>query len=191
MDGNGFIFLMNEDEAQFFASELTGFSWYQHVTSRAELNALCGALPGPARLIAFCSNIIVPEEVIIALSGDCYNFHPGPPDRPGSHPTAFAATEQASEHGVTFHRMTKAVDAGPIVRTERFSVQLPYSEQRLSEQTYLEMLRMVQQLAPQLSNFSKPLKHSGEVWTNKPTTKVQHRLHCLSSLQIGDRNSGR
>ena len=48
-----------------------------------------------ARLLSFCSPVIVPGEVLAALPGPAYNFHPGPPDRPGRYPSVFAIYEKA------------------------------------------------------------------------------------------------
>ena len=47
-----------------------------------------------ARLLSFCSPVIVPADLLKAFPGPSYNFHPGPPDRPGRFPSVFAIYER-------------------------------------------------------------------------------------------------
>lgn len=84
------------------------------------LRKMAGMLP-EARLISFCSDVIVPQDIIASMKGGCFNFHSGPPERPGYRPYAFALADGDTAFGVTFHRMTAAVDAGTILRGPAFS----------------------------------------------------------------------
>ena len=62
-----------------------------HARDRRELLDSCPADGTNARrLIAFCTTVIVPEEVLNAVMPPAYNFHPGPPTYPGSHVASFA-----------------------------------------------------------------------------------------------------
>ena len=74
------------------------------------------------RLIAFCTSVIVPAEVLDAVMAPAYNFHPGPPTYPGSHVASFAIYDGADMFGATAHEMAAKVDSGPIVGVEWFQV---------------------------------------------------------------------
>ena len=81
---------------------------------RAKLNGL--------RLIAFCTDIIVPTSVLELCDAGAYNFYPGSPGYPGLFPSCFAIYEGAISFGATAHRMTQDIDAGEIVGTEIFEI---------------------------------------------------------------------
>lgn len=85
-------------------------------TSKPELAALlAGDSRHPARLIAFCTSVIVTAAQIRSLGLTPYNIHPGTPDYPGVHPEAFAHADGARVFGATAHEMVAEIDAGPIV----------------------------------------------------------------------------
>ena len=66
---------------------------------------------------------IVDPTVIEAPSLGAYNLHPGPlPERAGLHTPSWAIYEGADRYGVTLHRMTSEVDAGPIAFADRFAI---------------------------------------------------------------------
>jgi methionyl-tRNA formyltransferase len=74
------------------------------------------------RMIAFCTETIVPAATLAAIRGPSYNFHPAPPDYPGSHPASFAIYDRVGRFGATAHEMAVRVDSGPIVAVEPFDV---------------------------------------------------------------------
>ena len=49
-----------------------------------------------------------------AFAGPSYNFHPGPPNRPGRYPSVFALYDNARHFGITVHEMLPKVDSGAI-----------------------------------------------------------------------------
>jgi methionyl-tRNA formyltransferase len=66
---------------------------------------------------------VVDPEVLAAPTQGAYNLHPGPlPERAGLHAPSWALYDGDQTHGVTLHRMTAGVDAGPIAFAERFGV---------------------------------------------------------------------
>src|SRR6185312_4287553 len=80
------------------------------VATLAELDAFGTGLLARARLIGFCTSVIVPRRVLQALGFGAYNFHPGPPEYPGWIPAQFALYENAAEFGATAHVMIEEVD---------------------------------------------------------------------------------
>lgn len=91
------------------------------VHNRNDLLTLPTISTSYTRLISFCSSIVVPAETLNALPGPSYNFHPGPPERPGRYPSVFALYEGADRFGVTVHEMNATVDSGAIVAAEWFA----------------------------------------------------------------------
>ena len=84
----------------------------------AAVAAACTAAGAGTRLIAFCTSIIVPAAALAALPGPGYNFHPGPPSRPGRYPSVFALYDGDRRFGITVHEMHARVDSGPIVAAD-------------------------------------------------------------------------
>jgi methionyl-tRNA formyltransferase len=66
---------------------------------------------------------VVPAEVLRAPRIGCFNLHPGPlPGYAGLNPVCWALYFGETTHGVTLHRMTAEIDAGPIVYQSVFPV---------------------------------------------------------------------
>lgn len=171
-----FVLCMREDEARFFAGVMElAPGEVRRVGSLTSLRAAVRNLTGRGRLISFCSDLIIPPDVIKALGGECFNFHSGPPERPGYRPTFFAAARGDTTYGVTFHRLVARVDAGPIYATRRFPLAPGITEAQLSECTYLELLQLVTEVAPLLSDFRADFVPNGDVWRGVATTRAAHR----------------
>ncbi|HZL48451.1 MAG TPA: amino acid adenylation domain-containing protein, partial [Solirubrobacteraceae bacterium] len=63
-------------------------------------------------------------DLLEAPTIGAYNLHPGPlPECAGLHPPSWALYEGAQHHGVTLHRMTAEMDAGPIAFADRFELE--------------------------------------------------------------------
>ena len=150
----GFLLCMQQAEAEFFRVLLGGFepAWMSRVGNLLDLSEKVERLKGPARLISFCSNVILSGAMIDRLGGQCFNFHPGPPERPGYRPAAFAAADRASSFGVTFHSMIEEVDAGPIHALRRFSVDGAADEEAISVAAYGNLLWLAAEVADGLGD---------------------------------------
>ena len=133
------------------------------------------------RLIAFCSPIIVPERILNVLNGPAYNFHPAPPNYPGSHPASFAIYEQATRYGVTVHEMITQVDAGPIVAVKWFDITSAMRFADLELHAYKVLVATFSDLAKQLATDATPLPHSPIAWSGKTRTKKEfEHMHQVS-----------
>lgn len=131
---------------------LTRPRWVAILRSRVQAWFVCSAgeiLPsvvdelGLGVLIAFCTGEIVPPEAL-GLFDHAFNFHGGPPEYPGRDPHHWAIWDGAAEFGVTVHRMTESVDAGPIVYVERFPiVDEPQALRRYAEGRLLAAFNLV------------------------------------------------
>lgn len=178
----GFLLCMQQAEAQFFRVLLGGFepAWMSRVGNLLELQNKVDRLEGPARLISFCSNIILPGALIDRLGGQCFNFHPGPPDRPGYRPAAFAAAEHAISFGVTFHSMIEEVDAGPIHALRQFSVEETADEEAISVAAYGHLMWLAAEVADGLGNPHHRFEQLPIGWGRAKTTKRDY-LALISS----------
>ena len=156
------------------------------VPDKAALDALpLEALAG-ARLISFCSSVIVPAAILNAFPGPSYNFHPGPPDRPGRFPSVFAIYERAKIFGVTVHEMIAKVDAGPIVAAEWFDLP-PDSEVAALELRALGVLFSIfKRLAPFLAMNPSALPRIYVPWTGEKRTKAQCDVICRLTPDLDD-----
>lgn len=149
--------------------------------TKQELIGLCRQegfrdTPNP-RLIAFCTNVIVPAPELALFRGGAYNFHPGPPEYPGSHASSFAIYEQSETYGVTAHEMKDTVDSGAIVGIERFSVPPDARFVDLEMLAYQKLLDLFDRLVPAMVDTNCPLPHLDVQWSGvKRTRKDMERL---------------
>lgn len=87
-----------------------------------------GALPDSVRswegeyILCFRSYYILPKALIDRARIAAINFHPAPPDYPGSGCVNRALYDDAKFHGVTAHIMTEKIDNGPIIHCRRFRI---------------------------------------------------------------------
>ena len=180
----GFILCMTRDEAAFFRSLLGGSEqWSCNVTNIAELERAMGDRPCRTRLVSFCSDLIIPRQIVAELDGHCFNFHSGPPDRPGFRPTAFAYAQRAPTFGVTFHRLTAKIDAGTIYATRRFELPPNATHHTVELFTYQHLIELAKNVAPQLADFDTIFQPSGDVWNGRRTTRADYELLRQSPRQ--------
>ncbi|KAA5607083.1 hypothetical protein F1188_04040 [Roseospira marina] len=133
------------------------------VTHRSQLDAAVSHYP-MARLLAFCTPVIVPADILSRLPGPSYNLHPGPPEYPGLHPAVFALYDNATAFGTTLHEMTPDVDAGRIVATNR--VDLPPDMDRLGLEILSRRMahHLLRSLAEDLVDVATPLPPMEITW---------------------------
>ena len=171
------ILLTGEVEAPYLSDMLRSHNStlnIVHVRTTDQLGRACTTklLEGNTRrLIAFSTPIIVPNKILSTLHGHAYNFHPGPPNYPGTHPASFAIYEQATQYGVTVHEMTAQVDAGPIVTVEWFDIASDMRFTDLELHAYKVLVATFSNLARRLASDSTPLLHSGDTWSGRMSTK--------------------
>ena len=136
------------------------------------------------RLIAFCTRVIVPRKILYELGGPAYNFHPGPPEYPGTHPASFAIYDGATRYGVTVHEMVALVDTGPIVAVKRFDILPSMRFADLEMHAYKALATVFSNLAKRLATDAKPLSHSGKEWSGTRSTKklFEHMRHVTEDM---------
>lgn len=168
------LLLMNLADAEFFASRLRPFapdSLLVHVPSLDYLDEISQRPDFHMRLIAFCTGTVVPARIVERLAYNCFNFHPGPPERPGYMPAPFALRERARDYGVTFHFMTPRVDEGEIVEVTRFTISEGDDQEAIETKAYKALLAMVIRRAANLADVDFRFTPGGEKWSGIKTTR--------------------
>jgi len=158
----------------------------QHIIHAATVDELRRLSDPNMRLIAFCTDVIVPVDVLRKFNCGTYNFHPGPPDLPGIFPSCFAIYKQTDRFGVTAHRMTEIIDSGDIVGTEYFEIEPGIDRLTLDTLTYNAIIQLFGRLAPELTNFESQLRNSGEQWSGSATTRKDFEKLCEISMDISE-----
>jgi hypothetical protein len=161
------------------------------VTTSADLAAVSSGDLSTARLVSFCSSLIVPEPFLKRLSGPAYNFHPGPPDRPGRYPAVFAIYDNAVRFGVTVHEMIATVDAGPIVTAEWFEVPPECDLFALESLALTRLAEIFRRLAGYLTHIERPLPRMPIPWRGRRTTKAECEALCAITPDLSDEEIAR
>jgi methionyl-tRNA formyltransferase len=151
------------------------------VSSPAEVAALQPDLLRRARLIAFCTDVVVPPRVLDQVGFGAYNFHPASPRFPGWGCAHFAIHEGAREFGATAHVMLEKVDAGPIVGVELFDVPAGAQASDLEALAYVSLAQMFRRLAPALVQ-SAPLAPLPIKWSGVKGTRRRYAASCAESI---------
>ena len=73
-------------------------------------------------IFCFRSFFIVPKKLLDRAAIAAINFHPAPPEYPGSGCLNFALYDEARLYGVTAHLMNEEIDGGNIVECRRFPI---------------------------------------------------------------------
>lgn len=73
-------------------------------------------------IICFRSLYVLPKLLLEKAKISAINFHPGPPEYPGSGCINFALYDEVENYGVTAHVMNELVDNGAILEVRRFPV---------------------------------------------------------------------
>ena len=66
-------------------------------------------------IVSYLCGWVVPQSLLDRAKVAAINFHPGPPEYPGTGCYNFALYEGATKYGVTCHHMAASVDAGAII----------------------------------------------------------------------------
>lgn len=168
------ILSMNEIDADFFAKVLRSHekdAYFIRAESAEDIARFVGVNIARTRLISFCSATIVPGPLLEAIHFNAYNFHPGPPERPGYQPAPFAAHEKAPDFGATFHQMYAQVDTGPIVEVSRFALNPEMSVEAIEMEAYKALLSMVTKHARNLANIDFQFPLTNIDWSGTKTTR--------------------
>ncbi|NMM46347.1 hypothetical protein HH303_17785 [Rhodospirillaceae bacterium KN72] len=150
------------------------------------LEALSRRVVSDAKLIGFSTSVIVPGRLLPRFGGGAFNFHPGPPEFPGNHPSAFAVYADAPQFGVTFHRMIEAVDAGEILDCHRFPAASYRTAQELAAETFARLVDLFTANARNLARRGFTPQGCGEIWSGKKGTTARANAMRLLTGPLDD-----
>lgn len=150
----------------------------QGVSTRDELDQATAAPADDLRLVAFCTDVIVPEAVLGRLPGPAYNVHPGPPWVRGIYPSVFALYDGLDRFGATLHELTAEIDAGPIVAVDEAAI--TSGMDRLALETLARDLvtGLLTRTAADLLTVSGPLPHHDARWSGPAWSKKDFDALC-------------
>ncbi|GAB6189626.1 hypothetical protein JCM30566_13670 [Marinitoga arctica] len=133
-------------------------------------------------LISFLSPWIIPEKVINNFK-KAINFHPGPPEYPGTGGYNFALYEESKLYGVTSHYISKEIDAGQIIKVIRFPINKNETVKSLQDRTLSYLLVLFYDIIDKIINKER-LPISGEKWKKKALTKKDFEELCRIDFEM-------
>lgn len=148
------------------------------IASRPELEVRHKHGLAGVRLLAFCTRLIVPPEILSALTLEPYNVHPGSPQYPGVYPEAYATYDEATQFAATAHVMAERVDTGAIVKTDWFDVLPGWGREQLAERSYEAALGVLFEVALLCIANDNPLPRSDETWCGTWRTRAHYHTMC-------------
>jgi methionyl-tRNA formyltransferase len=128
---------------------------------------------------------IIDNEVLRAPKIGSFNVHPGPlPRFAGLNPVCWALYFGEKTHGVTLHRMTAEIDAGPIVYESIFPITETDTGLSVSLRCIQEGLRMVSRLLDTLTANPVELLETPQDLTQRRrlSREVPHRGRVIWTL---------
>ena len=131
----------------------------------------------PDVVFSFKNYMILPKK--ITDNTLCINFHPGPPEHPGSCSANWALYNQDSEFGVTAHFMNDLIDNGLIFRVRRFPILPEYDLDALLDKANIEVLKLFKEIVKDMTTAWKGQPRKGkdlDLLINKPNKNKQEKF---------------
>ena len=136
-------------------------------------------------IISFVCQWVIPPYILKLAKKGAINFHPGPPEYPGTGCYNFAIFNEAKEYGVTCHYMIETVDNGPIIKVVRFPMPMNIDVLGLKHLTMGYLLSLLYDIVGIIWADRKFILNS-EKWTRKAYTRKDFQEFCNLSDHIND-----
>ena len=114
-------------------------------------------------ILCYRSHFILPESILKIPKLYSINFHPGPPEYPGTG-INFSLYENSKEYGITIHLMNKKVDSGKIIETKYFPIFKNDNLEKLLKRTHSTLFSS-------FIDFTINLKKNGEKFIKEKLRK--------------------
>lgn len=137
----------------------------------------------PDILISYLSPWIVPECVLANTKFWNLNFHPGPPEYPGTGCYNFALYHGVRSYGVTAHVMEPKVDTGNIVGVRRFKVSARETVQTLAEKSYVALEKLFVSVMTCIKE-TKSVPELKVKWLRRPYKRAELESLCEIDLSM-------
>lgn len=136
-------------------------------------------------IFCFRSLFILPKTLIDRAEIAAVNFHPAPPEYPGSACINFALYDQSQHYGVTAHIMNEKIDNGAILQCERFPI-LPQDDlESLLAKTHVKLgelfFNFIDRVVAGGAEFIEAAKNTSRdvVWSGEA-----RKMEALDQLQV-------
>ena len=135
-------------------------------------------------LLSFRNLYVVPKNVLDKVSLAAVNFHPGPPEYPGSGCLNFALYDFATTYGVTAHYMVETVDQGEIIDCRRFPIEPDDTVDSLLAKTHEALFGLfVDFVREVLPNGSSALDEKASRNSNQTWSGERRKMSTIDALQ--------
>ncbi|MCP5088472.1 MAG: hypothetical protein GY952_16910 [Rhodobacteraceae bacterium] len=140
-------------------------------------------------ILCYRSLFILPQPLLENTRIAAINFHPAPPEYPGSGCLNFALYDESEQYGVTAHIMNEKIDNGPILEARRFPIAKADTVDTLLAKTHKIMLE-------QFCDFIHGLASGGEAFVVNCRDKSRHEtwngdartMRELEAMQVIDKD---
>ena len=140
-------------------------------------------------IFCFRSLFILPDSLLKKARIAAINFHPAPPEYPGSGCINFALYDEVDIYGVTAHLMNEKVDNGKILEVRRFPVHKHDNLPSVLERTHSELYHLCSDFVTALATVGEsyvPVKVAeceGVSWGGE--ARLLKELEKLQTIDIG------
>jgi methionyl-tRNA formyltransferase len=147
-------------------------------------------------IISFLNYTILPKEIL--EKAPAINFHPGPPEHPGSGCMSWGLYEGQKIYGVTVHEVNEKVDAGKILKVRRFDISDCESREQLEHRAKTELLTLFYEHTeytkwPREARKISEIDEMAEIDSDERYTEVLSRIRAFHTekhpvhIMIGDK----
>lgn len=139
-------------------------------------------------IICFRTLYILPDALLTKARIAAINFHPAPPEYPGSGCINFALYDEVDTYGVTAHLMNKEIDNGKILEVRRFPVNKHDNLTIVLKRTHQELHKLcsdfISKLASEGDRFvmSKLAEYKDVNWVGK--ARLMRELNELQTIDV-------
>ncbi len=138
-------------------------------------------------IICFRSLSVLPKSLLKKALIAAVNFHPGPPEYPGSGCINFALYDEVNEYGVTAHIMNSKVDNGDILEVKRFKINMNTNLKEALSKTHDELFKLCDNFIRSLSLKGKKLIiEKKKLFKNEKWRGAAKKIKDLDNLQSVD-----
>jgi len=137
-------------------------------------------------IVCFRSLYVLPKRLIDRASIAAINFHPAPPEYPGSGCINFALYDEVNNYGVTAHVMNELVDNGRILEVRRFPVTPHDNLATVLSRTHSELFNLCSDFISGLysngENFLKEKMEASETEVCRGKARLLKELDDLQKI---------
>lgn len=121
-------------------------------------------------IFCFKADLVLPAELLARARKSAINFHPSPPKYRGVGAYYYVVHEGSSDFGVTCHHIIEKIDAGSIIKVQRFPLASAETPEALIERAAAYLLMLLYEVVD-LIRTGTALPVSDERWGTRLYTR--------------------